>query len=160
MTSRVLVAIRVPATPSRAFAAFTEEIAQWWKPNRLFTFTTAKFGRMSFEPGEGGRLIETAKDGSVFEVGRITAWEPPSRLVFTWRQATFEPDQFTEVHVRFEPAGDETRVTVEHFGWDAIPQDHAARHRFPLQPFLMRHGEWWQALLRSFKSVVADTARG
>jgi hypothetical protein len=25
-----------------------------------------------------------------------------------------------------------TRVTVEHFGWDTIPQENAARHGFPL----------------------------
>ena len=74
---------------------------------------------LAFEPGEGGRLIETRwPSGKVFEIGRIRAWEPPQRLVFGWRQASFAPDQDTEVEVRFEPVGDETRVTVEHTGWD------------------------------------------
>jgi hypothetical protein len=59
------------------------------------------------------------------------------------------------VHVSFEPVGDEARVTVEHFGWDAIPREHAARHTFPLQPFLQRHGEWWQALLGSLAAHAA-----
>ena len=40
-------------------------------------------------------------------------------------------------------------MTVEHFGWDAIPQDNAARHGFPLSAFQQRLAEWWQALLRS-----------
>ena len=39
MASRVLVAIRVAATPERAFTAFTEEIGTWWRPNGLFQFT-------------------------------------------------------------------------------------------------------------------------
>jgi uncharacterized protein YndB with AHSA1/START domain len=151
MSSRLLVALRVPATPERAFEAFTLEIDRWWQPNRLFMFTAQGVGRLAFEPGEGGRLTETAPDGTVFEIGRITAWEPPVRLVFTWRQASFEPDQSTEVHVRFEPVGAETRVTVEHFGWDAIPRKHAARHGFPLKFFLLRHAEWWQTLLASFE---------
>jgi hypothetical protein len=46
--------------------------------------------------------------------------------------------------------GDETRVTVEHLGWDGIPREHAARHRFPLDVFQLRHAEWWQALLGAF----------
>jgi len=45
-------------------------------------------------------------------------------------------------------------VTVEHFGWDAIPQDHAARHGFPLNAFQQRLAEWWQALLRSLSARV------
>ncbi len=51
--------------------------------------------------------------------------------------------------VRFDPVENGTRVTVEHFGWDAIPEDYAARHRFPLNAFQQRLAEWWQALLGS-----------
>ena len=147
--SRVLVALRVPAAPARAFAVFTDDIAQWWRPSPLFQFTEHRNGRLTFEPGPDGRLTETYDDGSVFEIGRIRAWEPPHRLALSWRQASFGPDQETEVHIRFEPIGDETRITVEHFGWDAVPTEHAARHGFPLGLFQLRLGEWWQSLLRS-----------
>ncbi len=151
MSSKVLVALRVPASPERAFEAFTSEIALWWRPNGLFAFTPRAAGVLSFEPGIGGRLIETRPDGKVFEIGRIRDWSPPGRLVFGWRQASFAPGQETEVEVRFEPVGDETRVTVEHTGWDSVPAVHVARHGFPNPVFLQRHGEWWQALLASYR---------
>jgi uncharacterized protein YndB with AHSA1/START domain len=154
VTSRVVVALRVKATPARAFEVFTTEIALWWRPNPLFQFTPRSPGVLAFEPGEGGRFIETLPNGKVFEIGRIRAWEPPSRLVFGWRQAAFAPGQDTEVEVRFEPVGEETRVTVEHLGWDSVPQEHVARHHFPDQLFLLRHGEWWQALLASMKELA------
>jgi uncharacterized protein YndB with AHSA1/START domain len=152
--SRVLVAMRVPGPPARAFAVFTREIGQWWRPSPLFQFTDSRNGRMAFEPGPDGRLTETYDDGTVFEIGRIRTWEPPRCLTFSWRHASFAPDQQTEVHVRFEPIGDETRVTVEHFGWDAIPREHAARHGFPLDAFQLRLGEWWQQLLRSLRGAA------
>ena len=63
--SRVLLAIRVNATPARAFAAFTEEIGQWWRPNGLFQFTRGRSGVLSFEPGSNGRLIETYEDREI-----------------------------------------------------------------------------------------------
>ena len=152
MSSRILVALRVPATPARAFEAFTAEIGQWWRPNQLFQFSRRLAGRLAFEPGEGGRFTETAADGEVFEIGRITAWQPGARLAFTWRQASFAPGQVTEVEIRFEAVGSETRVTVEHRGWETVPQEHVARHTFPDAVFLQRHGEWWQALLASLRS--------
>jgi uncharacterized protein YndB with AHSA1/START domain len=155
MPSSVLVALRVAATPERTFEAFTREIGAWWRPNGLFQFVHGRDGVLSFEPWLGGRLAETFEDGSVFEVGRITAWEPPSRLEFSWRQASFEPHQGTRVRVHFEPIGDETRVTVEHLGWDTVPAEHAARHRFRDAVFLQRHGEWWRELLRSLREHVA-----
>jgi uncharacterized protein YndB with AHSA1/START domain len=156
MTSRVIVALRVRATPERAFAAFVGEIHLWWRPNGMFQFTPRSPGTLSFEAGEGGRLIETLPNGKVFEIGRIRAWEPPRRLVFGWRQATFAPDQDTEVEVRFEMLGDQTRVTVEHTGWDSVPQTHVARHRFPATVFLTRHGEWWQTLLEAYRMRLAE----
>ncbi len=151
MTSRVLVALRVRATPERAFEAFTGEIARWWRPNALFQFTPRGPGVLSFEPGPDGRFIETLPNGKVFEIGRIRAWEPPQRLVFGWRQAAFAKGQDTEVEVRFDAMGEETRVTVEHRGWDTVPQTHVARHTMPDQLFLRRHAEWWQALLGSMR---------
>ena len=105
MTSKVYVALRVKATPDQAFAAFVEDIGQWWRPNILFQ-TTPRPGVLSFEPGEGGRLIETRAGGKVFEIGLIVSWEPPRRLVFSWRQASFPPDLHTEVEVGFEVVDD------------------------------------------------------
>jgi uncharacterized protein YndB with AHSA1/START domain len=154
VSSRVLVALRVAVGPDRAFEAFTREIGEWWSSNALFRFTPREPGVLSFEPGEGGRLVETLPSGKVFEIGRVSVWSPPTRLVFGWRQATFAPDQATEVEVRFEPVGDETRVTVEHSGWDSVPAAHVARHGFPDQVFLERHARWWQVLLQDYKVQV------
>ncbi|WP_315832279.1 SRPBCC domain-containing protein [Bradyrhizobium prioriisuperbiae] len=153
MTSRVLVSLRVAASPERAFDVFTREISQWWRPNELFRFTPRSPGVIAFELGLGGRFTETLPNGKIFEIGRITAWEPAHRLAFTWRQATFAPGQITDVEVRFEPVGNETRVTVEHRGWGSVPPDHVARHTMPDNVFLRRHGEWWQELLAVYRTL-------
>jgi len=167
-TSRVLVALRVPVPAARAFAAFTTQISEWWQPNDLFQFTVGRSGTLAFEPGPGGRLVETYADGSSFVIGQVRAWDPPHRLVLSWRHASFAPDQETELHVRFDevddvPAGSaaQTRVTVEHFGWDGIPPEHAARHGFPLATFQLRFAEWWQTLLRALSKLPSwDDADG
>jgi len=146
VTSKVYVALRVKATPQRAFAAFVDEIGAWWRPSVLFQ-TTPRPGRLSFEPGEGGRLIETREGGKVFEIGRIRVWEPPHRLVFAWRQASFPLDLHTEVEVAFQAVGEETRVSVEHRGFDQVPAGNAARHRFPDEVLLMRLADYWRSQL-------------
>jgi uncharacterized protein YndB with AHSA1/START domain len=154
VTSKVFIALRVKATPARAFEAFTAEVGRWWRPNRLFQTTPRDPGLLAFEPGEGGRFIETLANGKVFEIGRIRAWEPPARLVFSYRQANFPRDLHTEVEVRFEAQGDETRVSVEHRGFDRVPLDSAARHRFPDEALLMRLAEWWRAHLASLAELA------
>ncbi|MBS0332241.1 MAG: SRPBCC domain-containing protein [Proteobacteria bacterium] len=148
MTSKVYVALRVKASPERAFQAFTAEIGAWWRPSGLFQ-TTPRPGVLSFEMaeyggGEGGRLIETRAGGKVFEIGEIRIWDPPRRLVFAWRQANFPPDLSTEVEVTFEAVGDETRVSVEHRGFHAVPAG-AARHGWPDPVLLMRLADFWRA---------------
>jgi uncharacterized protein YndB with AHSA1/START domain len=112
MTSAVLVAVRVDADPARAFAAFTQEIGAWWRPSGLFQITPHGDGELRFEGGEGGRLVTRLPNGAEFEIGHILVWAPPERLAFSWRQASFTPDQETHVDVRFEPVGQQTRVTV------------------------------------------------
>ncbi|MBB3893580.1 uncharacterized protein YndB with AHSA1/START domain [Phenylobacterium haematophilum] len=154
MTSKVYVALRVKAAPSRAFAAFVGEIGAWWRPNGLFQTTPRAPGVLAFEPGEGGRLTETLASGKVFEIGRIRVWDPPHRLVFSWRQANFPPELSTEVEVRFEAVGEETRVSVEHRGFDQVPEG-AARHGFPDKVLLMRLADWWRTLLTSYRETSA-----
>lgn len=171
MSSRVQVSLRVAAAPLRTFEVFTRDIGKWWRPNGLFQFTPRGTGVLSFDSVAGEaecaeeanaarRLIETQADGTVFEIGRVTAWEPGERLAFGWRQASFSAGQHTHVEVRFEAVGEGTRVTVEHRGWDTVPQDHVARHRFPDQVFLLRHGEWWQGLLAALGGAVGGEAAG
>jgi len=83
--SRVLVAIRVNATPARAFAAFTEEIGQWWRPNGLFQFTRRRDGGALLRAGRerpfdrdlrgrhGVRRWRRARLGSATALGRDLA---------------------------------------------------------------------------------------
>lgn len=159
--SRVLVALRVDASPTEAFAAFTGEIGRWWRPNGLFQFTDDRTGTLAFvDPGPDGRLVERYDDGTSFTIGHVRHWAPGRSLVLSWRQASFTPDQETELHVRFEPAGDQTRVTVEHHGWDTIPATHAARHGFPLGTFQLRFAEWWRELLDRLASTAAYDGGG
>ncbi|MBS0383778.1 MAG: SRPBCC domain-containing protein [Proteobacteria bacterium] len=158
MTSAVIVSLRIKATPQETFDVFTREIGLWWRPNGLFQLTPRGDGQLRFEPGEDGRLVTDLANGTTFEIGRISAWVPGERLALSWRHGTFAPDQATYVEVRFERVGDdEPRVTVEHRGWDAIPQEHVARHGFPLQPFQMRQAEHWRALLAA---LARQTAAG
>ena len=155
MTSRVIVSIRVPCSPIQAFEVFTEEIGDWWVHSDLFRFTPKSPGVMAFEPpndaGRGGRLIERLPNGKEFEIGDVREWAPGERLVVGWRQATFGPDHATEVEIRFEPVGADTRVTVEHRGWDSVPQAHVARHGFSLQMTNQRQGEQWRAGLEQLR---------
>lgn len=154
MTSRVYVALRVKATPERAFETFVSEIGAWWRPHGMFQTTPRAPGRLAFEPGQGGRLTETLETGKVFEIGRITGWEPPSRLEFSYRQANFPLDLQTEVEVRFEAVGEETRVSIEHRGFDRVPAESAARHRFPDQLLLVKLSEFWRAQLASLGELA------
>lgn len=159
MTSRVVVSIRVPCSPVQAFDIFTSDISDWWVNSDLFRFTPRSPGTLAFEPpddhGRGGRLIERLPSGSAFEIGPVHVWAPGERLVVGWRHASFGPEHATEVEVTFEPAGAETRVTVEHRGWETVPQDHVARHTFPLPFLYQRQGEQWRTGLERLRERAA-----
>ena len=126
MTARVLVSTRVSATTERTFDAFVGDIGQWWRPSPLFPFTPGRSGRMVFEPGPEGRVVERYDDGTEFEIGRVQVWDPPSELVLSWRMSTFEPGQQTQLHVRFEPVDD---AHAGHRGTPRVGHDPAGARR-------------------------------
>ena len=105
ITSEVDVAV----DQTTAFTAFTEELDLWWVRGPINFHGPGQCIAMRMEPRVGGRLLEVYDDatGDAFEIGRITVWEPVSRV--GWESSN--DDVTTEV--RFTPVDGRTRVTVE-----------------------------------------------
>src|SRR5262245_39186169 len=84
------VSVCVAVGPADAFAVFTEETDLWWRRGVKYRVAGRRPGTLYFEPGVGGRLLEsfeTEKGTHVYETGRVTVWEPPRRLVVKWRNS-------------------------------------------------------------------------
>ena len=107
--------IVVSAPPERAFEVFTSGIGRWWP--KTHKIGKSDLDRPVIEPCAGGRWYELDVDGSECEIGKVAAWDPPSRLLLIWQltpEFTFDPDLITEVEVTFTPEGEGTRVDLEH----------------------------------------------
>lgn len=147
----VSVLVKVPL--EEAFRVFTEEIDQWWRGGLRYRIGKRR-SVVHIEPGVGGRLFESFEGASgprILETGRVTVWEPPSRLVLEWRAANFAPSEKTEVEVLFAESPSGTLVTVAHRGWSGIRPDHPARHGLDVGPFLRTMGMWWGDLMTSMR---------
>lgn len=136
MTSTDATTVRkeivVNAPIDEAFRVFTARFGDF-KP-REHNLLDAPITETVFEPKVGGHIIDRAADGSECRWARILAYEPPSRVVFswdigpTWQQVEQDPDQASEVEVQFEAEGaTRTRLRLEH------------RH-------LDRHGPGWEGV--------------
>lgn len=107
--------LSVPA--DRAFRAFTEDIGRWW-PLPGFSFGDQPAEDMILEGKVGGRLYQRFPGGTEYVIGEVRAFEPPSRVVFTW--STPDWKEPTEVEVRFSEKGGATKVDLEHRGFEAL----------------------------------------
>jgi len=114
--------VEVPLDTRKAFELFTAGINRWWKRGTYYWNDRERARGLRFEPRVGGRFIEVYDEatGEGFEIGRILAWEPGRRLVYTWQQSDWGPDEKTQVEVRFEPTTAGARVTIVHSGWEAL----------------------------------------
>jgi uncharacterized protein YndB with AHSA1/START domain len=123
--------ITVQAPIEHAFSVFTDGIGTWWEPTHHIL--SADLAEMVFEPFVGGHIIDRGVDGSESRWARVLAYEPPTRVVFSWDislswEIETDPEKTSEVEVRFiAQAPDRTHVTLEH------------RH-------IDRHGEGWEAM--------------
>ena len=149
----VTVAIEIAVSPAVAFEVFTEDLDVWWQRGPRYRFLAPYQGVLRLEPGVGGRRLHVLgeKPDDAFVVGRVSIWDPPSRLVFSWRLPNFAPHQTTEVEIRFEALAAGTRVTLTHGGWDGVPTDHPARHGHVDRAFVLFKGRWWADVLGAAK---------
>jgi uncharacterized protein YndB with AHSA1/START domain len=113
--------LTVPGPPERAFVAFAEGFSAWWP--REYTWSQESLDTIAIEPRAGGRCFERGPEGFQCDWGRVLAWEPPHRIVFTWqigpsREPVPNPAKAGEVEVSFRAAGGaDTRVELEHRGF-------------------------------------------
>jgi uncharacterized protein YndB with AHSA1/START domain len=133
-TTSIRKEVVVEAPRERAFRVFTDEFDRV-KP-RDHSLLDAEIAESVFEARAGGRVYDRGVDGSECQWGRVIAYEPPERIIFTWDisprwELETDLDRTSEVEIRFVPETDgRTRVELEH------------RH-------LDRHGEGWEELRES-----------
>ena len=118
----VRTSIVVDAPVERAFDVFTQQMPSWWHPDHHIL--RGELAEMVFEPRVGGSIYDRGVDGSECRWARVLAYEPPSRVVFSWDidlewKIETDPDKTSEVEVRFTADGpDRTRVELEHRNLD------------------------------------------
>lgn len=118
----VQVSVFVDRSPKDTFRIFTEEIGSWW-PLQTYSVATDTFeGKVRattviFEGRVGGRIYERISDGREADWGTVARWEPPHRVVFSWKP-NLKPAPHTEVEVCFTQEGSGTRVELEHRAWE------------------------------------------
>lgn len=122
---------RVIALPQpEAFALFAD--LDRFKP-REHNMLAVPIEQTVMEQHPGGAIYDRGVDGTTCQWGRVVAFDPPDRLLFTWNigpdwQVTSDPNHVSEVEVTFTPDGDHrTRVMLVH------------RH-------IDRHGNGWESL--------------
>ena len=123
--------ITVEAPVEKAFAVFTERFDDI-KP-RDHNLLSVPIAETVFEPRVGGHIYDRGEDGSLCPWARVLAFEPPTRVVFSWDigptwQLETDEANASEVEVRFVAEGpDRTRVELEHRnidrhgpGWEGV----------------------------------------
>ena len=138
---RVEKSVLVRCDPARAFAAFTAEIAHWW-PMQTHSVAEAQTRSVAIEPWVGGRIYETAANGTQSDWGRVVSWSPPHGFSMTWHPGR-PADPHTVVELSFAAEGGATRVRLIHRGWESLgARAEAARTSY--------EGGWETVFVRGF----------
>ena len=106
--------VTVDCSVEEAFRIFTADATSWWPVENHSLHGTVK--EIVFEPHEGGEVYEVSETGERGHWATVLAWEPPGRLVLAWEVSPGV--RGTEVEIRFEPDGEQTRTELEHRGWE------------------------------------------
>ncbi len=128
--------------PETSFRLFCDEMSAWW-PGGF----GGKDSRPMLEPRVGGRFFERRPDGSEYEIGRVTAYQPPTLVAFTFRAPSWEA--VTQVEIRFSTERGGTRLNLEHSGWEQDAKIREARKNYETG---------WDGVLGHFETACGSAA--
>ncbi len=132
--------IVVDADQDTAFEAFTAGIGRWWP-----IADHSLHGAGSTVEFADGQIVERSAGGETAIWGAVTTWDPPGVLAFTWHPGR-APDKASQVRVTFTGLGEQTRVRLEHWGWEVFDEPAAARAEYD---------EGWPLVLDRYRDDVA-----
>lgn len=115
--------VTVDCAVEEAFRVFTAEAARWWPVDTHSIHQSVS--EIVFEPREGGEVYELTAEGERGHWATVLEWDPPSRLVLAWEVSPGVTG--TEVEVRFTPSASQTRVELEHRGWERLAKGGAEK---------------------------------
>jgi uncharacterized protein YndB with AHSA1/START domain len=142
-TDRIVICAQIGAPRDRVWRALTEEerIAEWWG------------SYVSLDARPGGRLTERWTDAGGREVvtsGEVLRLIAPRTLELTW--ADDDWDEPTRVLFKLEEAADATRLTLEHWGWEAFPSSSR-------EELIRAHASGWSQHVANLAAYSARTPR-
>lgn len=142
MTEALRLTFDVDCSPEHAFDVWTSRIDTWWPRDH-----TAHQGvAVVLQQSIGGRIYERDADGVEHDWGRVTAWDPPSRLAYTWHIGS-GADEATDVEIRFVAAArGATRVEIAQSGWQRFGERAG--------PWRERNRVGWDSLLPHFRKAI------
>jgi deoxynogalonate / 12-deoxyaklanonic acid monooxygenase len=109
--------VTVPLSVDEAFAIFVERPIEWWPERHVFVEDRQA---ITIEPRVGGSYYERGADGTEATWGKIVEWDPPKRLVLTWRvgpnwRPIFDDERASLIEVEFtELSPGTTEVALTH----------------------------------------------
>ena len=132
--------IWIGRSPEISFKKFCKDMGEWW-PGGF----SGKDSKLFLELEVGGRFYELQSDGTQYEIGRLTAYQPPSLVAFTWRAPSW--DVMTHVEIRFRAEAGGTRVELEHSGWEQSAKTRDARNNYD---------SGWGTILGHYQAALAS----
>jgi uncharacterized protein YndB with AHSA1/START domain len=135
------IIVEVPL--EQAFTLFTDGFGAFKPPEH--NLLAVPIAETVFEPKVGGHIVDRGTDGSECRWARILAYDPPTRVVFSWDigptwQIESDPKNTSEVEVQFMAVTDDrTRVVLEHRnidrhgpGWEDVYEGIDGEQGWPL----------------------------
>jgi uncharacterized protein YndB with AHSA1/START domain len=111
--------VRVERSPEIAFRVFCEEMSKWWPEG-----FGGKEAKPFLEGRVGGRFFERRPDGTEYQIGEVTAYQPPSVVAFTWRAPSWD------VHTQWKSASSPKAVELVS-SWSIVGGDRTRRLATP-----------------------------
>ncbi len=133
------VSLTIPAPPPTVWNVLTDPAAilEWFGPD------------VTLDPGPGGAFREVwqeAEGDEMVTTGTITHWEPPGRMVLSWKNADWPAATVVEIALS-EPADGRTLLRLEHSGWDSLPEER-------IDALIADHTAGWSIHLRDLSACV------
>jgi len=131
----VVKTVTVACTPEEAFRYFTADFGMWWPAATHSVVAYASEFKdtpatVILEPGVSGRIFERTRAGEEHTWGRVLAWQPPARVLFSFHPGRDERQGQT-VEVTFCAAPEGAKVVLVHSGWERLSANaQQARDRY------------------------------